>query len=79
MLTGLGLLSLHRRLIQPRIRHNSWLDRHRFVAVFITAFIAGLPINALMQFMWLKVGLFVYTQAAGRRRTSEIGICRCTW
>lgn len=27
--------------------------------------IAGLPINALMQFLWLKVGRFVYTQAAG--------------
>ncbi len=65
VLTGLGLLSLHRRFIEPRIRHNSWLDRHRFVAVFITGFVAGLPINALMQFMWLKVGLFVYTQAAG--------------
>ena len=36
-----------------------------FVAVFITGFIAGLPLNALMQFMWLKVGLFVYTEAAG--------------
>jgi hypothetical protein len=65
VLTGLGLLSLHRRFIEPRIRHNSWLGRHRFIAVFITGFIAGLPINALMQFMWLKVGLFVYTQAAG--------------
>jgi len=35
------------------------------VAVFITGFIAGLPLNAVMQFMWLKVGLFVYTEAAG--------------
>ena len=65
VLTGLGLLSLHRRFIDPRIRHNSGLGRHRLVAVFITGFIAGLPLNALMQFMWLKVGLFVYTQAAG--------------
>jgi hypothetical protein len=65
VLTGFGLLSLHRRFIEPRIRHNSWLGRHRFVAVFITGFIAGLPLNAFMQFMWLKVGLFVYTEAAG--------------
>jgi hypothetical protein len=65
VLTGLGLLTLHRRFIEPRIRANSWLDRHRLVAVFITGFIAGLPLNALMQFMWLKVGLFVYTEAAG--------------
>ena len=65
VLTGLGLLALHRRFIEPRIRHNSWLDQHRLVAVFVTGFIAGLPLNALMQFMWLKVGLFVYTEAAG--------------
>ena len=65
VLTGLGLLALHRRFIEPRIRRNSWLDRHRLVAVFVTGFIAGLPLNALMQFMWLKVGLFVYTEAAG--------------
>jgi hypothetical protein len=65
VLTGLGLLSLHRRFIEPRIRPGSWLDRHRFIAVFITGFVAGLPLNALMQFMWLKVGLFVYTEAAG--------------
>ena len=65
VLTGLGLLSLHQRFIEPRIRRNGWLDRHRLLAVFITGFIAGLPINALMQFMWLKVGLFVYAQAAG--------------
>jgi Spirocyclase AveC-like len=65
VLTGLGLLSLHRRFIEPGIRPGSWLDRHRFIAVFITGFVAGLPLNALMQFMWLKVGLFVYTEAAG--------------
>jgi hypothetical protein len=65
VLTGLSLLSIHRRFIEPHIRHNSWLDRHRFVAVFITGFVVGLPVNAFMQFMWLKVGLFVYTEAAG--------------
>ena len=65
VLTGLGLLSFHRRFIEPRIRRNSWLDRHRFTAVFLTGFVAGLPLNALMQFMWLKVGLFVYTEAVG--------------
>ena len=65
VLTGLGLLTLHQRLIEPRIRRNGWLDRHRLVAVFITGFIAGLPLNAVMQFMWLKVGLFVYTEGGG--------------
>jgi len=65
VLTGLGLLAIHRRFVEPRIRRNSWLHRHRFIAVFITGFVAGLPLNAFMQFMWLKVGLFVYTEAAG--------------
>ncbi len=65
VLTGLGLLTLHQRLIEPRIRRSGWLDRHRLAAVFITGFIAGLPLNAVIQFMWLKVGLFVYTEAAG--------------
>ncbi len=65
VLTGLGLLAIHRRFIEPHIRHSSSLDRHRLVAVFITGFVASLPLNALMQFMWLKVGLFVYTEAAG--------------
>jgi len=65
VLTGLGLVTIHRRFIEPRIRQNSPMDRHRLVAVFFTGFIAGLPLNALMQFMWLKVGLFVYTEAAG--------------
>jgi hypothetical protein len=65
VLTGLGLLWIHRRFIEPRIRQNGLLDRHRLVAVFLTGFVAGLALNALMQFTWLKVGLFVYTEAAG--------------
>ena len=70
VLTGLGLLSLHRRFIEPRIRHNSLLDRHRFAAVFITGFIAGLPLNALMQFMWLKVGSVRLHRGGGPRAGS---------
>jgi Spirocyclase AveC-like len=65
VLTGVGLLSIHRRVIEPHLRDDGWLGRRRIFSVFITAFIAGLPLNALMQFLWLKVGLFVYTQAAG--------------
>jgi len=64
VLTGLGLVSIHRRFIEPQIS-DSWLGRHRLIAVFFTGFVAGLPLNAFMQFMWLKVGLFVYTEAAG--------------
>jgi hypothetical protein len=65
VMTGLGLLAIHRRFIEPHLRRDTWLGRHRFAAVFITGFIAGLLINAVMQFMWLKVGLFVYTEVAG--------------
>jgi hypothetical protein len=65
VLTGVGLLWIRRRLVEPRLRANGWLGRDRMVSVFITSFIAGLPLNALMQFFWLKVGLFVYTEAAG--------------
>jgi hypothetical protein len=56
VLTGLGLLSVHRRFVDPRIRRNGWLDRHRPAAVFLTGFVAGLPLNALMQFVLQLVG-----------------------
>lgn len=65
VLTGLGLLAIHRRLVEPWISGEHWLGQHRSVAVFVTAFTAGLPLNALIQLFWLKVGLFVYTEAAG--------------
>jgi len=61
VLTGVGLLWIHRRFVEPRLRSA----RHRILSVFITGFIVGLPLNALMQSLWLKVGLFVYTEAAG--------------
>jgi hypothetical protein len=35
-LTGLGLLALHQRFVQPRLRANDWPDRHRLGAVFLT-------------------------------------------
>jgi hypothetical protein len=65
VLTGVGLLWIHRHFVEPRLSCDGWLGRHRMLSVFITGFIAGLPLNALMQFFWLKVGLFVYTEAAG--------------
>ena len=62
VLTGVGLLWIHRRFVEPRLGPDG---QHRMLWVFTTGFIAGLPLNALMQFFWLKVGLFVYTEAAG--------------
>lgn len=61
VLTGVGLLSIHRRFVEPHLRPGG----HRLLPVFATGFVVGLPINALMQLLWLKVDLFVYTQAAG--------------
>jgi hypothetical protein len=65
VLTGVGLLAIHRRFIEPRLRGDGWWARLRMTSVFVTGFVAGLPLNAVMQFLWLKVGLFVYTEAAG--------------
>jgi hypothetical protein len=62
VLTGVGLLSIHRRVVAPRLSPDTG---HRLLAVFATGFVIGLPMNAVMQFLWLKVDLFVYTQAAG--------------
>ncbi|MCP9274516.1 spirocyclase AveC family protein [Mycolicibacterium arenosum] len=60
-MTGVGLLSIYRRVVEPHVKPGG----HRRLAVFATGFVVGLPVNALMQFLWLKVDLFVYTQAAG--------------
>ena len=65
VLTGIGLVGCYKRLVEPHLRSGSWLQRHRLTAVFITGFILGLPINAIMQFLWLKAGMFFYTEGAG--------------
>lgn len=62
VLTGVGLLQIHRRIVEPRLAPDGG---HRLLAVFLTGFVVGLPMNAVMQYLWLKVDLFVYTQAAG--------------
>lgn len=64
-LTGIGLLSIYRRVVEPRLTPGRGMGRHPLLAVFATGFVVGLPMNAAMQFLWLKVDLFVYTQAAG--------------
>ena len=65
LLTGIGLLQAHDRFIDPLIRRGSWLDRHRLTAVFMRAFVLAIPLNAVVQFLWLKFGIFVYTEAVG--------------
>ena len=65
VLTGIGLVRGYQAVVEPHLRAGTWLDRHRRVAVFITGFTLGLPLNALMQFLWLKAGMFFYTEGAG--------------
>jgi hypothetical protein len=65
VLTGIALVKAHQRFVEPHIPMDSWLGRHRLVAAFLTGFVVGLPLNATMQFVWLKAGVFVYTEAAG--------------
>lgn len=65
LLNGLGFLKLHDRFIDPLIRRTSWLARHRLVAVFIGAGIVAIPINGLIQFTWMRAGIFFYTEAVG--------------
>ncbi|WP_081282324.1 spirocyclase AveC family protein [Mycobacterium asiaticum] len=65
LLNGLGILQLHDRLVAPVFRYSSWLARHRLVAVFMGAFLVAIPINGLVQFTWMRFGIFFYTEAVG--------------
>lgn len=71
LLNGLGFLKLHDRFIDPLMQRNTWLVRHRLVGVFIGATIAAVPINGLIQFTWMRFGIFFYTEAVGP--TLQIG------
>ncbi len=65
LLNGLGFLQLHDRFVDPLMRRVDWLARHRLVAVLIGAFIIAIPINGLIQFTWMRAGIFFYTEAVG--------------
>ncbi|OCB30025.1 hypothetical protein A5675_04700 [Mycobacterium malmoense] len=65
LLTGLAILKLHGRLVEPLIPRESWLARHRLVAVFLGAAVVAIPINGLVQFTWMRCGIFFYTEAVG--------------
>ncbi len=65
LLTGIGIVRGYELLVEPNIRPGTWLARHRLSAVFFTGFAFGLPLNAVMQFLWLKARMFFYTEGAG--------------
>lgn len=71
LLNGLGFLKLHDRFIDPLMQRNTWLVRHRLLGVFIGATIVAVPINGLIQFTWMRFGIFFYTEAVGP--TLQIG------
>lgn len=65
LLTGLAILQLHNRFVEPLIPRTSWLARHRLVSVFFGAAVIAIPINGLVQFIWMRCGIFFYTEAVG--------------
>jgi hypothetical protein len=65
LLNGLGFLQLHDRLLDPLMRRAGSLAAHRLVRVFIGATIIAIPINGVIQFTWMRAGIFFYTEAVG--------------
>lgn len=65
LLNGLGMLHLHDKLTAPLFNRSNWLVRHPLVAVFIGAFLIAIPLNGLVQFTWMRFGIFFYTEAVG--------------
>ncbi|MGV0790731.1 hypothetical protein [Mycolicibacterium sp. XJ1819] len=65
LLNGLGFLKLHDRLFEPVMRRAGWLASHRLIRVFIGATIIAIPLNGLIQFSWMRAGIFFYTEAVG--------------
>lgn len=65
LLNGLGFLQLHDRLLDPWMLRVNRLASHRLVRVFIGATIIAIPINGLIQFTWMRAGIFFYTETVG--------------
>ncbi len=65
LLNGLGFLQLHDRLLDPPMRRVNWLTQHRLVRVFLGATIIAVPINGIIQFTWMRAGIFFYSEAVG--------------
>lgn len=65
LLNGLGFLKLHDKFLDPLMRRTGWLAPRRLLRVFIGATIIAVPINGLIQFTWMRAGIFYYTEAVG--------------
>ena len=65
LLNGLGMLALHDRIVDPLARRSQWLASHRLSAVLLGAFVIAIPLNGMVQFTWMRFGIFYYTEAVG--------------
>ncbi|OBI97846.1 hypothetical protein A5660_05550 [Mycobacterium alsense] len=65
LLTGLAILQLHNRFLDPVLRRTGWLATRRLLRVFLGAFVIALPLNGIVQFTWMRFGIFYYTEAVG--------------
>lgn len=65
LLTALAILQLHDRFFDPVVRRTNWLARHRLLTVFFGAFVIAIPLNGIVQFTWMRFGIFYYTEAVG--------------
>lgn len=65
LLNGLGFLKLHDLLLDPLMRRTRWLAERRLIRVFIGATMIAIPINGVIQFTWMRAGIFFYTEAVG--------------
>lgn len=65
LLNGLGFLAMHDRILEPVLRRVGWLADRRLLRVFLGATVIAIPINGLIQFTWMRCGIFFYTEAVG--------------
>lgn len=65
LLTGLGILRLNDRFLGPALQRTSWLAHQRLIASFLGAFVIAIPLNGIIQFTWMRFGIFYYTEAVG--------------
>lgn len=65
LLNGLGFLKLHNRITEPMLCRIDWMARRPLVGVLVGAFLVAIPVNGLIQFTWMRAGIFYYTEAVG--------------
>lgn len=62
---SLGLYWLYQRVLAPRVRAGSWIDRHRLLSLSLFCFVVSIPIDVLMLFGWLRLGIVSFLEGVG--------------